>query len=210
MKALLYNLRSEAIGEVELPDAIFGRKWNADLVHEALVAQMANARETVAHTKDRSEVSGGGKKPWRQKGTGRARHGSIRSPLWKGGGVTFGPRALKNYGKKINKKAKLSALFAALSLKVRNNELKVVQGLSAEKPKTRILMKTLNNFLIEKKADALLVPAKNEKNIYRASRNSPRVKSLSPDSLNIYDVLKYRVILMDKNAINEIEGHYKL
>src|SRR5581483_12233223 len=125
MKTDLYNLRNEKVGTAELPDAVFGARWNAAVVKQVLDAQLANRRRPWAHTKDRSDVQGGGKKPWRQKGTGRARHGSIRSPLWVGGGVSHGPRNERDYSQKVNKKMKRAALFVALSRKMKDDEIKV-------------------------------------------------------------------------------------
>src|SRR3989338_4393818 len=123
MEAKVYTQDGKESGKVKLPEDVFNLPWNSDLVHQVVVSMESNARVTVAHTKDRSEVSGGGKKPWKQKGTGRARHGSIRSPLWIGGGVTHGPRNEKNFKKKINKKMKIKALYVVLSEKLRNNEI---------------------------------------------------------------------------------------
>ena len=136
MKTDLYNQAGEIINQVELPDQVFGLKINSDLLYQAVMAQLGNSRQVLAHTKGRSEVRGGGKKPWRQKGTGRARHGSIRSPIWKGGGVTFGPTKERNFSKTINKKMKRKALFMALSSKVTDQQLMVFDHLSIEKPKT--------------------------------------------------------------------------
>src|SRR5262249_39709386 len=139
MKADLYNLKNEVVGTVDLPDAIFGAKWNSTLVKQVMDAQLANARRPWAHVRDRSEVSGGGKKPWRQKGTGRARHGSTRSPIWVGGGKAHGPRNDKDYSQKVNKKMKRAALFSVLSRKAKDGELKVFESLAVEAPKTKIL-----------------------------------------------------------------------
>src|SRR3989338_9231482 len=137
MQISAYNQKAENIGAVELPDGIFGLKWNADLVHQVVTGQRANLRPKVAHVKMRGEVSGGGKKPWRQKGTGRARHGSIRSPIWRGGGVTHGPNKDESYKKKINKKMAQKALFVVLSAKLRDKEIVVLENFDFPKPKTK-------------------------------------------------------------------------
>ncbi|MAG44994.1 50S ribosomal protein L4, partial [bacterium] len=207
MKIQLYNLKAVKTGFTDLPSEIFGFKreeLNHDLMHQAVVAQMANARQVIAHTKLRPEKRGGGRKPWRQKGTGRARHGSIRSPIWKGGGVTFGPRKNKNFSKKLNKKMKRKALFMAISSKVLDNELIMVDTLNLSEAKTRLMTKALNNLLGTKlvapqrkqaskdkkiKINSLIVlPGKNE-NIVRACMNIPKVQVIRADSLNIRDVL---------------------
>jgi len=204
----LYNQKNKKIGTVDLPERIFGAKWNADLVHQVLVAQMANSRKPIAHAKGRSEVSGGGKKPWRQKGTGRARHGSIRSPLWKGGGVSHGPVKEKIYKLKVNKKMSQSAIFSVLSKRFKNGEIKVIDSLIFEEPKTKLISNFLNTFLEAKKPNALLIPDEKNKNIYRASRNIPNVKSLDPKSVNMVDLLKYKKIILDKESIAVIDKHY--
>jgi large subunit ribosomal protein L4 len=204
----LYNQKNEKIGTVELPERIFGAKWNADLVHQVLIAQMANSRKPVAHAKGRSEVSGGGKKPWRQKGTGRARHGSIRSPLWKGGGVSHGPVKEKSYKVKVNKKMSQSAIFSVLSKRLKKGEIKVIDSLNFTEPKTKLISKFLNFFLEGKRLNALLIPSEKNKNIYRASRNIQNVKSLDPKSVNMVDLLKYKKIILDKESIAVIDKHY--
>lgn len=185
------------MGEVDLPDQIFSVKWNPDLVHQAITTIVANRRQPLAHTKDRSEVRGGGKKPYKQKHTGRARHGSIRSPIWVGGGVTFGPRNDRDFSKKINKKMARLALHSALSKKLSDGELKVVDSLEINQPKTKEL-----NWVSK---STLLVPAVENKAIYRASANLPKVKSLDPRSLNVEDVAKYKNVLIDQKAIEYVQ-----
>lgn len=145
METVVYNNKGEESGKVKLPESVFGLSWNADLVHQVVVAQQENRRFSTAHTKDRSEVRGGGKKPWQQKGTGRARHGSSRSPLWRGGGITFGPRKDKKYGQKINKKMKSKALLTILSRKLKDGEIIFVDSLSYAEPKTKEAQTFLNN-----------------------------------------------------------------
>ena len=137
MDAIIYNQKGKENGKIKLPENIFGVPWNADLVHQVVTSIMSNARDPIAHTKTRGEVRGGGKKPWQQKGLGKARHGSSRSPIWVGGGVTHGPRNDKNYTKKINKKMKDKALFAILSRKFKDNEIIFVDSLSFKEPKTK-------------------------------------------------------------------------
>src|SRR3989344_6504158 len=180
MKVKLYNQLGEETGSVELLDAIFNIPLNHDLVHQAIVTQMANSREILAHAKGRGEVRGGGKKPWRQKGTGRARHGSIRSPIWKGGGVTHGPLKEKIYSKKINKKAKRKALFMALSSKARDGQLAVLDLISLDEIKTKKMKEVfdkISSVLVgykkdKKKNDSiLLVQPDSDKNLVRTSRN---------------------------------------
>lgn len=200
MKAPVYNLQNEAVGEVELSDKIFARPWNADLVHQALLAQQANRRIPWAHTKGRSEVSGGGKKPWKQKHTGRARHGSIRSPIWRGGGTTHGPSKERDFSQKINKKMLRAAIYSVLSKKLAEGKLKVVDSLVLELPKTKTLFSAIKNVL-----PALLVSTIKNQNLNRASRNIPRAKSLNGASLNVEDLLKYKNILLDQNAVAEIK-----
>ncbi len=209
MKADLYNQKNEKTGTVDLPENIFGVKWNSDLVHQVLTVQMANRRKTLADTKDRSEVRGGGRKPWRQKGTGRARHGSIRSPLWKGGGVTFGPLKEKNFSRKINQKMKQLAVFAIISKKLAEQEIKVIDTLKLEDHKTKNLANLAKKFILAKES-LLLIPNRENKNIYMAARNLAKVGVLSPESLNVYDLLKYRKILLDQGAIDIISKHYKI
>ena len=145
MEIATYNQQGKETGTIELPESIFGLKWNADLVNQVVNAQRSNQRQTVAHSKGRSEVRGGGKKPWRQKGTGRARHGSIRSPIWKGGGVTHGPTKERNFYKKVNKKMSKKALFVALSAKARDNEIMALDEIKLKEPKTKLAYEITKN-----------------------------------------------------------------
>ncbi len=200
MKTQVYNLKGDAIGETDLPENIFAREWNPDLVHQVLLAQAANRRLPWAHAKNRGEVRGGGVKPWKQKHTGRARHGSIRSPIWKGGGVTHGPVKDRSYVVKVNKKMAKAAVYSVLSKKLADGHLKVVDSLELETAKTKALFASVKSFL-----PALLIAAKENKNIARASNNIPRARSLSGANLNIEDVMKYKNILLDKNAVAEIK-----
>jgi len=196
MKAALYNIKEEKIGEIDLSEKIFGVRWNPDLVHQALLAQLANRRQPLAHTKGRGEVRGGGKKPWRQKGTGRARHGSIRSPLWRGGGVTFGPTKEKIYAKKINKKMRRQAIHSVLSKKLAEDEVKIFDSLTVAGGKTREL-----KWLPQ---STLVVPGKSGKLVFRAAANLPKAAALAPDSLNVYELLKHKNIFIEKEAVEAI------
>ncbi len=191
------------MGEIDLPDAIFARPWNAALVHQALVTQEANRRKPWAHVKTRGEVRGGGRKPWKQKHTGRARHGSIRSPIWRGGGVTHGPAPERDFSKKINKKMLRIALHTILSRRLKDNALRIMDTLAIAAPKTKSASLMLQGAL-GKTPHALLIPSKENRAIFRASRNIPRVKAVDAASLNVKDLLSYKHILIDKAAVADI------
>ncbi len=243
MNTDLYNIEGEIIGKTDLPDRIFQYPWNPDLVYQALNVQSQNSRKILAHSKGRGEVRGGGKKPWRQKGTGRARHGSIRSPIWKGGGVTHGPTKDRNYKIKINKKMKQAAIFSTLAKKFNDSEIKIVDQLKISEPKTKLVAEILKKIFVPRekqqkqassltktelslartknqKISVLIIPAGvnelplgqglsvGQKNLIRAAKNILRTKSLDPRSLNVYDLLRYKHILLDKDAISIIDNHY--
>lgn len=157
MEAKIYNLQGKEAGTIEVPENIFGLPWNADLVHQVVTSMRANARAGTAHAKTRGEVRGGGRKPWQQKGTGRARHGSIRSPLWKGGGVTHGPRKDKSYAQKINQKMRQKALLVTLSRKFKDGEIIFVDSLSMQEPKAKRAKAALSALNINKKKNAALL-----------------------------------------------------
>jgi large subunit ribosomal protein L4 len=214
MKTDVYNLNNEVVGTVELPEKVFGAKWNETLIKQVLEAQSANSRDPWAHTKDRSEVRGGGKKPWRQKGTGRARHGSTRSPIWVGGGKAHGPRNDRDYSQKVNKKMKRVALFSALSKKVKDGEFKVFDTLVVSAPKTKMLASTLQTALAMKKGakryDVLLVSDNTNKNLFRASANLQKALAIEANSLNVHDILNHKNLFMDRNVVAAIEKHYKV
>ncbi len=214
MKADVYNLKNETVGTVELPDSVFGAKWNAALVKQVLDAQRANARAPWAHARSRAEVRGGGRKPWRQKGTGRARHGSTRSPIWVGGGKAHGPRNERDYSQKVNKKMRRVALFSALSRKLKDGEMKVFESLMIEAPKTKVLASALSGVLAMKKGakryDVLLVSENANKNLFRASSNLQKAKALDAGSLNVQDILNHKNIFIDKSVVQTIEKHYKI
>jgi large subunit ribosomal protein L4 len=204
----VYNQEGQEVGTARLPKEIFDVKINNDLLYQAINIQLANRRTHLAKTKDRSEVRGGGKKPWRQKGTGRARHGSIRSPLWVGGGVTFGPNTDKVFERKINKKARRKALFMVLSSKVQDKELIIIDELKAEiktKKMVDLLSKLIKN---EKKHSILIITSKKDEKILKAIHNIDYVKPLAADSLNVLDLLSFKYLLMDKESIKVIEKTY--
>lgn len=212
MKAKVENLKNEVVGEIELPAAIFGANWNSALVAQVLRAQLANRRRPWAHAKDRSEVRGGGRKPWRQKGTGRARHGSIRSPLWVGGGKAHGPVKTRDYTQKINKKMRQNALFSALSKRFKEKEIRFFDNFNLEVPKTKLLAGALKNVLglkkFQKNYNALIIADSGNKNVFRASANIPKTKATRPESLNLYDALSFKNILIEKEAVGGISRHY--
>lgn len=207
MKIPVYNLDNKEIGTIDVVDKIFGAKWSPDLVHQALVVQQANSRNTVAHTKNRGEVRGGGKKPWKQKGTGRARHGSIRSPLWKGGGVTFGPRKERIFERKINKKMRVAAILSVLSNKFTSKNVIIVDGFALS-AKTKEFSNSIKNIMAPKTNTTFIFSEKN-KGLNKVARNIPKVETISPKSLNVYDLLWPKNIIIDKEAVAEIAGHYK-
>ncbi len=212
MKTDLYNLKNEIVGSVELPEGVFGMKWNGTLVEQALIAQQANKRRPWAHAKTRAEVRGGGRKPWKQKGTGRARHGSTRSPLWVGGGKAHGPSKDRNYAQKINKKMKRLALFVALSKKAKLKEIKVFDNLMIEAPKTKILAAALKPMMPKnfKKYDILFVPDPENKMIFRAAHNLPKAKVSDVEALNIYDIMNYKHVFIDQRALEVIAKHFAI
>ena len=204
MKVDVYNQNGEVSGSVNLPKEIFEVKFNADLVHQIAVSQMANKRQISAHTKIRSEVRGGGKKPWRQKGTGRARHGSIRSPLWRGGGITFGPRNDKVYEKEVPKKMRRKALLMALSQKAKNSQLIVLDKIELEKGKTKEMAKSLEKLPCTKQSTLIALP-NYDKKIFLASRNIKKTSISEARNLNVLDILNYKYLLMPKESIKTIK-----
>ncbi|OGG38997.1 50S ribosomal protein L4 [Candidatus Jorgensenbacteria bacterium GWA1_49_17] len=203
MKVEVYNKENKKIDTVELSDRIFGAKWNPVLVHQVFVSESANRRRPYASTKDRSEVRGGGRKPWAQKGLGRARHGSTRSPIWAGGGVTHGPRPEKDYGKKINKKMKRAAVYSALSKKVSDGEVKIIDDLNLAEVKTKNFVNILKKFF-KTRTSLLVVPKKENKGLLRAVRNIPKTKAVFSDALSVSDCLTYKNVFFEKEAVKEI------
>lgn len=212
MKVNLYNQKGEKTGTTDLPDVVFGLKWNADLVHQVVTSQTANLRQSVAHVKNRAEVSGGGRKPWRQKGTGRARHGSIRSPIWKGGGVTHGPTKERNFKKKINKKMARKALYTVLSAKAREGEIVVLDDIKFAEPKTRLAADMFMGLARHKELGAmtrgngvLVALGGKDDTLRRTFRNLPYVQIDESRNLNAYEVLQYRFVLFPEEAIKTLK-----
>ena len=204
MKIPVYNQQGKEIGQTLLPKEIFDVKLNSDLVHQIVVSQMANRRKVIAHTKDRGEVRGGGRKPWRQKGTGRARVGSIRSPLWRGGGVTFGPTKERVFKKIIPKKMRRKALFMVLSEKAKNNLLILLDKLEIEQPKTKLIVEILKKLPGEGKS-SLIALSQLDKNLILAARNLPKIRTIQAKDLNCLDLLSFKYLIMPKEAIRIIK-----
>lgn len=200
----VFNIEGKEVGNIELNDAVFGVNVNEHLVHMAVVAQLANKRQGTQKAKTRSEVSGGGRKPWKQKGTGHARQGSTRSPQWTGGGVVFAP-VPRDYTITLNKKEKRAALKSALTSRVLENKFIVVDDFAMTEIKTKKMQQTLNNLNIRK---ALVVCAENEKNTVLSARNLQGVKAASPKTINVYDILKYNTVVASKDAVKTIEEVY--
>lgn len=236
IKIDIYNNKREKVGDLKLSDKVFGVKVNEPLVHQAVVAQMGNERQVLAHTKQRAEVRGGGKKPWKQKGTGRARAGSTRSPIWIGGGVTFGPLKTRNFSKNINKKMKQKALLMVLSDKLESDSLTVLDKLEMKEFKTKefdkimdsliITKSTLNDVKQEKKKErnknktakrSVLVinnhrhsgTGEKDDKIKFSARNLEGVKLINLNNINIVDLLRYRDLIITADAVKKLEGQYK-
>lgn len=203
MKYPAYNQEGKESGEITLPKEIFEVPMNADLVQQVFVSQTSNQRQNSAHTKMRGEVRGGGRKPWRQKGTGRARHGSTRSPIWVGGGVSGGPRNERNFKKDLPKKMRRKALFMVLSEKAKSNLLVVLDELKTERPKTKAMAKLMEKLPLSK--GSRLVLHNNDKNTFLSARNIAKTGTLATKNLNIVDLLNYKYLLTTKEGIKEIE-----
>ena len=201
----VYNMEGKEVGTIELNDAVFGVEVNEHLVHMAVVQQLANNRQGTQKAKTRSEVSGGGRKPWRQKGTGHARQGSTRSPQWTGGGVVFAP-VPRDYSFKINKKEKRAALKSALSDKVANGKLVVVDALTFEAPKTKEFAKVMSNLNVNEKA--LVVLNDNDANVVLSAKNIPTVKTSLTNTINVYDVVNAKTLVLTQDAVKTIEEVY--
>ena len=200
----LYDIKGQNIGDIALSENVFGQPVNTAVMHEVVVAHLANCRQGTQSSKTRSEVSGGGKKPWRQKGTGRARQGSTRSPQWRHGGVVFAPKP-RDYTIRVNKKVKRLAMKSALSSKVEENELIVFDALNIEAPKTKEMVKVLKAVDVNK---ALIVLADKDEAVERASANIEGVKTTLVGTLNVYEILKYEKLILTKASVEKIEEVY--
>ena len=201
----VYNMEGKEVGKIDLNDAIFGVEVNEHLVHMAVLQQLADKRQGTQKAKTRSEVSGGGRKPWRQKGTGHARQGSIRAPQWKGGGVVFAP-VPRDYSFKMNKKEKRAALKSALTDKAQNNNLIVVDELKFDEIKTKKFAEVMNNLKATRKA--LVVLADNDQNVVLSARNLAEANTTLTNSLNVYDIVNARTLVLTKDAVAKIEEVY--
>ena len=200
----VYNMEGNEVGTMELNDAVFGVEINEHLVHLAVVRQLANNRQGTQKAKTRSEVSGGGRKPWRQKGTGHARQGSIRAPQWTGGGVVFAP-VPRDYEVKMNKKERRAALKSALTSKVQKNKLVVVDSLALAEAKTKEMQKVLTNLKADK---ALVVTADDDQKVVLSARNIADVQTATVNTINVYDVMKHNTVVVTKDAVTSIEEVY--
>ena len=203
-KVSVYNIEGSQVGEIELNDSVFGVEVNEHLVHMAVVAHLAAKRQGTQSDKTRSEVSGGGKKPWRQKGTGHARQGSTRAPQWTGGGVVFAPKPRK-YEIKLNKKERRLALKSALTSRVAENKIVVLDALNFDEIKTKNFKAVMDNLKVSK---ALVVMAEKNDNVVLSARNIPSVKTALTNTINVYDILKYDTLVVTKDAVNAIQEVY--
>ncbi len=200
----VYNIEGKKVGTLELNDAVFGVEINDHLVHMAVVQQLANKRQGTQSAKTRAEVSGGGRKPWRQKGTGHARQGSTRAPQWKGGGVVFAPKP-RDYSFKMNRKEKALAIKSALTSRVNESKIVVLDELKFDEIKTKKMKAVLDSFKLEK---ALIVLDQKNENVQLSARNLPKVRTVLSNSINVYDILKYDTLVLTKSAVAQIEEVY--
>ena len=200
----LFNKEGQKVSDIELSEVVFGAEVNADVLHQVVVALLANKRQGTQSAKTRAEVSGGGIKPWRQKGTGRARQGSIRSPQWIHGGIVFAPKP-RDYRVSIPKSMKRVAMKSALSSKVADNEIIVLENLDFEAPKTKEFVKVLDALKVKK---ALIVVAESNENVYKSARNIEGVSVIPVNNINVYDILKYDNFIITKDAANKLEEVY--
>lgn len=201
-KVAVYDMRGTQVGEIDLNDKVFGIEPNEAVMQQFVKMQLANKRQGTASTKTRAEVRGGGKKPWKQKGTGRARVGSTRNPVWRGGGIVFGPKP-RDYSYTLPRKVRRLALKSALSSKVQDSSIIVVDLLTFEEPKTKLMLETLE--LLNAAEKTLVVTADGDVNVYKSARNIPGVKSLRVDYINVFDILKYDTLLMTRDAVARVE-----
>ncbi|MCR8846710.1 50S ribosomal protein L4 [Paenibacillus sp. SC116] len=201
-KVAVFNISGAQVGEIELADSVFGIEPNKHVLHDAVVMQLASMRQGTHKVKGRSEVRGGGRKPWKQKGTGRARQGSIRAPQWKGGGVVFGPTP-RSYAYKLPKKVRRLAIKSALSSKVLENQIIVLDELAFNAPKTKEFKALLNNLKVDRKA--LVVLPEYSDNVALSARNIPSVKLVAADGVNVYDVLRHQKLILTKDAVSKVQ-----
>ena len=204
-KVDVYNMQGKKVSDVELSEAVFGTEPNENIVHSALVNYLANQRQGTQSTKTRAEVSGGGRKPWRQKGTGRARQGSIRAPQWIKGGIALGPKP-RSYSHRINKKEKQLAIRSLLSAKVLDNELTVVDKLEVEEAKTKVMAKALTDLKVEGKT--LIILADRNDNVLRSSRNIEGVKTIELNTINVFDLLNCNKLVLPLDTVKKLEEVY--
>ena len=200
----VYNMEGKEVGKIDLSDAVFGVEVNEHLVHMAVVQQLANNRQGTQKAKTRSEVSGGGRKPWRQKGTGHARQGSTRSPQWTGGGVVFAPTP-RDYSFKLNKKEKQLALKSALTSRVQSNKIIILDELKFDEIKTKNFQAVMDNLKLNR---ALVIIADNDKNVVMSAKNIPTVQTTLTNTINVYDIMKANVVVLTKDAVAKIEEVY--
>lgn len=201
-KVAVYDMRGTQVGEIDLNDKVFGIEPNEAVMQQFVKMQLANKRQGTASTKTRAEVRGGGKKPWKQKGTGRARVGSSRNPIWRGGGIAFGPKP-RDYSYTMPRKVRRLAMKSALSSKAQDSSIIVVEILTFEEPKTKLMLETLG--LLNAAEKTLVVTADGDVNVYKSARNIPGVKSLRADYINVFDILKYDTLLMTTDAVARVE-----
>lgn len=207
LKISVLNNEGKSAGSMELAPAVFGVAHNDPLIHQVVKGLMAQKRQVLAHTKGRGDVRGGGKKPWKQKGTGRARHGSSRSPIWVGGGVTFGPTKERNFYQKVNKQMRQAALRMVLSDKVANDRLVILEAWTVSEPKTKALASVLKNLPSASKK-SLIVTLPKDVNTIKAAKNLPKSMRIGANNLNVLDVLKYEYMVASKEAVEAIQQRY--
>jgi len=207
IKFPVYNLKGEKVKDIELSEKVFGAKRNDALLHQVFVSQYANRRQVLAHTKDRAERAGSGIKPWKQKGTGRARVGSVRSPIWRKGGVTFGPTKDRNFKKDVPKKMGRIALAVALSSKAKDKELFLIENLVIKEAKTKTMSETIKNLKL--KGSILIGFSEKEKGAKRISRNLPKVLNADAKSLNVFDVLNHKNLVLSEEGVKILEKKYE-
>lgn len=206
MKISVYNIAGQEVEKMELSEAVFGVKKNDELIHQAMVAIQSNQRQVLAHTKNRGDRAGSGIKPWKQKGTGRARVGSVRNPAWKKGGVAFGPRNDRNFTKKINKKMNAKAILMVLSAKLKDKEIVILDKFDFKDKKTKAMAEVLKNLKINKKT--LMAFSTAEKDLRIASRNIKKVENILVSQLNVLEMLKNKFLLMTKESVKYLEEKY--